>query len=180
MCGGGEAGGGGLKWILRGHNPRPFFCRGLDTYERNLFSPHEDFLTHQCYIFKNNFHIFMIFLTGRKMNNNDNDHNSRHHLVCLASIDVFWLFFHFGLVIGEVTCSLKLEGIIFSELVKMTFEGIQGGCYDCTCRQGIPQINDTLCEEIGSFIETGSLLFLLLLLLLILTDDLLLMCMVPF
>ena len=24
-------GGGGLKSILRGHNPRPYFCRGLDT-----------------------------------------------------------------------------------------------------------------------------------------------------
>ena len=23
--------GGGLKLILRGHNPRPYFCRGLDT-----------------------------------------------------------------------------------------------------------------------------------------------------
>ena len=23
--------GGGLKSILRGHNPRPYFCRGLDT-----------------------------------------------------------------------------------------------------------------------------------------------------
>ena len=22
---------GGLKQILRGHNPRPYFCRGLDT-----------------------------------------------------------------------------------------------------------------------------------------------------
>ena len=22
---------GGLKSILRGHNPRPYFCRGLDT-----------------------------------------------------------------------------------------------------------------------------------------------------
>ena len=30
-----EGGGGGgwrLKSILRGHNPRPYFCRGLDTY----------------------------------------------------------------------------------------------------------------------------------------------------
>ena len=30
----GEGGGGGwagLKSILRGHNPRPYFCRGLDT-----------------------------------------------------------------------------------------------------------------------------------------------------
>ena len=24
-------GGGGLKSILRGHDPRPYFCRGLDT-----------------------------------------------------------------------------------------------------------------------------------------------------
>ena len=24
-------GGGGLKSILRGHNSRPYFCRGLDT-----------------------------------------------------------------------------------------------------------------------------------------------------
>ena len=22
---------GGLKSVLRGHNPRPYFCRGLDT-----------------------------------------------------------------------------------------------------------------------------------------------------
>ena len=30
--GGGEEGGAGrLKSILRGHNPRPYFCRGLDT-----------------------------------------------------------------------------------------------------------------------------------------------------
>ena len=29
--GGGGGGGGGLKSILRGHNPRPYFCRGLDT-----------------------------------------------------------------------------------------------------------------------------------------------------
>ena len=28
--GGGGRGGGGLKSILRGHNPRPYFCRGLD------------------------------------------------------------------------------------------------------------------------------------------------------
>ena len=27
----GGGGGGGLKSILRGHNPRPYFCRGLDT-----------------------------------------------------------------------------------------------------------------------------------------------------
>ena len=29
--GGGGGAGGGLKLILRGHNPRPYFCRGLDT-----------------------------------------------------------------------------------------------------------------------------------------------------
>ena len=29
--GGGGGEGGGLKSILRGHNPRPYFCRGLDT-----------------------------------------------------------------------------------------------------------------------------------------------------
>ena len=29
--GGGGGVGGGLKSILRGHNPRPYFCRGLDT-----------------------------------------------------------------------------------------------------------------------------------------------------
>ena len=27
----GEGGGGELKSILRDHNPRPYFCRGLDT-----------------------------------------------------------------------------------------------------------------------------------------------------
>ena len=27
----GVGGGGGFKSILRGHNPRPYFCRGLDT-----------------------------------------------------------------------------------------------------------------------------------------------------
>ena len=26
-----EGGGVGLKSILRGHNPRPYFCHGLDT-----------------------------------------------------------------------------------------------------------------------------------------------------
>ena len=59
----------------------------------------------------------------------------RHHLGYLASIYVFCLFFQSGLVIGEVTCSFKLEGTIFPELVKPTFKGIQGGCYDNTCRQ---------------------------------------------
>ena len=30
---GGEGGGArGVSSILRGHNPRPYFCRGLDTY----------------------------------------------------------------------------------------------------------------------------------------------------
>ena len=29
--GGGGGAGGELKSILRGHNPRPYFCRGLDT-----------------------------------------------------------------------------------------------------------------------------------------------------
>ena len=29
--GGGGGGRGELKSILRGHNPRPYFCRGLDT-----------------------------------------------------------------------------------------------------------------------------------------------------
>ena len=28
---GGWGGGGVLKSILRGHNPRPYFCRGLET-----------------------------------------------------------------------------------------------------------------------------------------------------
>ena len=30
LRGGGGVGGGGLKSTLRGHNPRPYFCRGLD------------------------------------------------------------------------------------------------------------------------------------------------------
>ena len=55
-----------------------------------------------------------------------------------------FVFFQFGLVIGEVTCSLKLEGMIFPELVKATFEGIQGGCYDNPCRQRMPLNTDTL------------------------------------
>ena len=31
VWGGGWGGEGGLKSIVRGHNPRPYFCRGLDT-----------------------------------------------------------------------------------------------------------------------------------------------------
>ena len=31
LGGEGVGGGRGLKWILRGHNPRSYFCRGLDT-----------------------------------------------------------------------------------------------------------------------------------------------------
>ena len=71
-------------------------------------------------------------------------------------MDAFLLFFQSDLVIGEVNYSLKLEGVIVSKLVEATFEGVHGGCYDNTCRQRIPLINDTLCEVIGFHTETGS------------------------
>ena len=37
------------------------------------------------------------------------------------------LLFESDLVIGEVACRLKLEGLIFPELFEATFEGVQEG-----------------------------------------------------